>query len=393
MSRNTTNGMARHLLAANEGQLRLLAPVLMDAVARELGLPQPSPDHKWPADIVEATREFLTCVAMDDLGRIREADSVFEQVGSESARGGVDFDMLAAGIRLAARRTQAQVHRAVIAEDLTDDTEAVLELLGRVVAAGEVVVSAARRGYEIAELADADEDGVARRLAGRLIRGGSPVTGLAAELGWADDVMVCAILVSAEGAASIRRRAHHRLAHYSREHDVVLVHPVDEGRLATTLRPLLAQHSCAVGPAVPLADFRDSMDLATRMRALTRPADATFADDVLLELACTADPAVSTALHRKHLAGLDGLPVEHRSVLLATLREWLLQWGHRPGIAEALGVHPQTVSGRVNRLKDLLADDLEDPAVRSELLVLLIAESAAELLTETGATRERAAIP
>lgn len=44
-------------------------------------------------------------------------------------------------------------------------------------------------------------------------------------------------------------------------------------------------------------------------------------------------------------------------------------------VPEALGVHPQTVSHRINRLKDLLSDELDDPAVRAELLVLLTAMS------------------
>lgn len=96
---------------------------------------------------------------------------------------------------------------------------------------------------------------------------------------------------------------------------------------------------------------------------------------MLLELASTADPTVVDALRRKHFADLDALPPEQRELLVDTLREWLLQWGHRPGIARTLGVHPQTVSGRIQRLKDLLADDLEDPRVRSELLVLLLADA------------------
>ena len=62
-------------------------------------------------------------------------------------------------------------------------------------------------------------------------------------------------------------------------------------------------------------------------------------------------------------------------MLVETLRQWLLQWGHRPGIAQALTVHPQTVSGRLHRLRDLLADDLEGAVVRAELLVLLTAMS------------------
>ncbi|WP_207233777.1 hypothetical protein [Janibacter limosus] len=35
------------------------------------------------------------------------------------------------------------------------------------------------------------------------------------------------------------------------------------------------------------------------------------------------------------------------------------------------------MSGRLHRLRDLLADDLEDPTTRSELLVLLTAEGVA----------------
>ncbi|MCS6711880.1 helix-turn-helix domain-containing protein [Brachybacterium sp. EF45031] len=64
-------------------------------------------------------------------------------------------------------------------------------------------------------------------------------------------------------------------------------------------------------------------------------------------------------------------------MLVETLRQWLLQWGNRPGIAQALTVHPQTVSGRLHRLRDLLADDLEGAVVRAELLVLLTAEGVA----------------
>lgn len=148
-TRQTTNGMARHLLAANEQELERLAPALVDRVAERLGAPAPPVDHHWPVDIVAATREFLTCVAMDDVARIAEPEGIFEQVGAESARGGLPFEHLAAGIREAVRRTQTQVHRAVIAEGLTEDTEAVLGLLTRVVTAGEAVVEAARHGHEI----------------------------------------------------------------------------------------------------------------------------------------------------------------------------------------------------------------------------------------------------
>ena len=86
---------------------------------------------------------------------------------------------------------------------------------------------------------------------------------------------------------------------------------------------------------------------------------------------------VVTALRRKHFVELDQLAPEVRSMLVTTLHAWLRHWGHRPAIAADLHVHPQTVSGRLHRLRDLLADDLEDPTTRSELLVLLTAEGGA----------------
>lgn len=367
--------MAQYLLEVNEEQLRRLAPMLTDHVAEELGMPPVSADHQWPADVVEAVREFLTCVATDDLQHILEPGGIFEQVGVMSAHGGVALDQLAAGIRLAARRTQGQVHRAVIAEGRHLDTEAVVELLARVVDAGEVVVEAARRGHDLASLGE-DEGGVGRRLGSALVYGGGAVAELAVEAGWPEGTLACAVLADVEGAARIRRESPYEVAYFARETDVCLFHPVDEGRLSTSLRPRLAENVRAVGPAVPVTELRTSLDLALRAAAVRGDAGtAVFADDVLLELACSADPTVAQALHRKYFPALDEVPEDQRVVLLETLRVWLLHWGHRPGTAEALGVHPQTVSGRINRLKDLLADDLEDPRVRSELLVLLIAES------------------
>lgn len=105
-----------------------------------------------------------------------------------------------------------------------------------------------------------------------------------------------------------------------------------------------------------------------------RSTERSFVDDSLLELVCVADPVAVRALRRKYFGELDPLPENQRAVLVETLRQWLLQWGHRPGITQALTVHPQTVSGRLHLLHDLLADDLEDAVVRAELLVLLTAE-------------------
>lgn len=75
----STNEIARDLLEANEDRLAALAPVLMDRVAEEIGLPAPPLDHKWPADVIEATREFLVCVATDDMERLGASGGIVER--------------------------------------------------------------------------------------------------------------------------------------------------------------------------------------------------------------------------------------------------------------------------------------------------------------------------
>ena len=63
---------------------------------------------------------------------------------------------------------------------------------------------------------------------------------------------------------------------------------------------------------------------------------------------------------------MNGLMAGKRGLIMGLANDRSLAWG----IAKALHVHPQTVSGRINRLKDLLADEPEGPRVRAELLVL-----------------------
>lgn len=150
MERPSVNALAHHLLSINAGRADRVAPELVALVAEDMGLPPPSLDHQWPTDVAEAIREVLRCAASDDLTPLSRQGGRFERLGLEAARAGLAFDQLAAGIRLAGRRLQTHVHRAMLEGDALDDTEAALELLGRVGAAVEAVVLGARRGYDLA---------------------------------------------------------------------------------------------------------------------------------------------------------------------------------------------------------------------------------------------------
>ncbi|HBO54221.1 helix-turn-helix domain-containing protein [Janibacter terrae] len=356
-----------------------LTSVLIERVGEELGIHPLPARHQWPGDVHELARRFLQYVAQGQVARISEPGSIWVGVGAECARAGLDFETLAAGIRLSTRLTHGHVHRSLLAQGPGVDHEALLDLLDRIFVGGEEVVAAARAGYATAGTPPSAEDEAARRLGGVLLHGDDGALVLAHECGWDDDAVVCAIITSPESAAQIRRESECQVAYYPRSRDVVLLHPVAEDQLATTLRPLLRGHRCAVGPAVPMLDAAASLDLAFRAQQLgLGSAEATFADDLMLEIACSADQVVCDSLRRTYLSELDDLPSDQRAMLLATLLSWLRHWGHRPSVAEALGVHPQTVSHRINRLKDLLADELDEPHVRAELLVLLTAMSVSE---------------
>lgn len=357
-----------------ESRLSELTRLQIDKVGEALGVHPLPAVHRWPGDGHELTREFLQCVAANDLERLRRPDNIFEQLGGEAARGGLEFEQLAAGIRMSTRITHNHVHRALLADDV--DPEDVLEVLDRIYAGSEEIVAAVRAGFDGGGSTGASDDEAARRLGGVLLHGDDGALAMAHECGWDDDAVVCAIITSPESAAAIRADSECRVAYYPRTTDVVLLHPVAEDKLATTLRPLLTGHRCAVGTALPMLQAAHSLDLAFRAQVLGQgKGESTFADDLMVEIACSADRSVVDSLRRSYLGELDDLPEDQRQVLLATLLEWLRHWGHRPRVADALGVHPQTVSHRINRLKDLLADELEDPAVRSELLVLLTAIS------------------
>lgn len=348
----------------------------MERVGEILGIyPMPIRQH-WPGDASELNREFLASIVADRVDRLREPGTAFEAFGAEWARGGGDFEVLASGMRMATRITHTEVHRALLQHEAASvDPDGVVEVLDRIYAGGEEVIASARVGFESTRSGHRPDD-AARRLGGLLLHGGEGASELAREIGWDDEATISAIVTSPQSAEAIRQASDCRVAYFPRSDDVVLLHPVAEDKLATTLRPLLTGHTCTVGPALPMLDAARSLDLAARAGVLRRGrVGVVFADDIMLEIASSADRVVVDSLRRTYLSEVDELPAEQRGMLLETLLEWLRQWGQRAKVAEVLGVHPQTVSHRINRLRDLMAVELEESTVRAELLVLLTAMS------------------
>jgi PucR-like helix-turn-helix protein len=95
-------------------------------------------------------------------------------------------------------------------------------------------------------------------------------------------------------------------------------------------------------------------------------------DEHELDLLLGAAPELAEAIARRRLAPLDALSPGQRTRLLATLEGWLAHPARPQAIADAQGVHVQTVRYRLRQLRELLGDDqLDDPDSRFELSVAL----------------------
>ncbi|MEV0663487.1 PucR family transcriptional regulator [Actinomadura luteofluorescens] len=135
----------------------------------------------------------------------------------------------------------------------------------------------------------------------------------------------------------------------------------------------------AVGPSVPLDRAGISLHWAHRtldsMAAgrLARQAPGTlvhadrYVPDLLLEEGWT----LAEAAARRRLAPLTALGPHRGGRLAATMLECLRHGFNATDAAEALCVHPQTVRYRLAQLHELFDYDIEDPAIRLELMLLL----------------------
>jgi DNA-binding PucR family transcriptional regulator len=147
--------------------------------------------------------------------------------------------------------------------------------------------------------------------------------------------------------------------------------------LAGPARELLAAlggRSAGIGPTVPVADAARSFRLACAALALAEERGSELplsVDAHRVDLLCRAEPSLVAALATDRLRPLAGETVNSRARLEATLLAWLRHANNVTDAARELGVHPQTVRYRMNRLRELFGPALEEPDARFELELVL----------------------
>ena len=208
-------------------------------------------------------------------------------------------------------------------------------------------------------------------------------------LGWSVPQTLAAIAVRGTGGAQVagalgedaiavpRRRAYARDLGRSAA-------PRARGRCSTGA----LRREAAVGPAVSWREAARSLRLARTLLALGAAArdveGPRWASDHLAQLALDDPDGVLAELRSARLRPFEALGEGARARLELTLLEWLKQQGNRAATARALGVHEQTVRYRMNQLRELLGDALDEPQARFELELSLRAAPARRGWAEPG---------
>jgi hypothetical protein len=302
----------------------------------------------------------------------------FRELGAGEAREGRGLEELLAAYRIGTRVLYTESAHALAELDASPGAQVALG--EAVFALVDTLQGESAEGYaQEVSTHSGERERRLRRLAEALFSGeDDAVRSVAAQVGWAVPRSVAVALLPAELVAEARVAVG---AHgFVVERDSIAVAVVSADRRAnSTLQRLAAVADqgrtvvVRLGPAVPLLEARRSLVVAELL-----PDDGTgavAAVDRLPGLLVRGAPEVATTLAEHALAPLERLRPSQRAKLTATLASWLRHWGQRTEIAAELGVHPQTVGYRVNQLRDLLGDALEDPDRRLELQLALLGEA------------------
>jgi len=356
----------------------------VDAVARsvnEVPAFADIDDPKFERDLHRAVRSaverFLDLAGTDQPALPPSVRETFVGLGAAEAREERSPDVLLAALRTSSRSLLRTASEALAAVRPVEQAE-LLDLADAVTAYVDALVAATTDGYAQQVREQAGETDRRRRLLGELLlRGNAAETSVrtaASDIGWDQLTDVVTVLLPVEHARDVRFRYGADGVVVDREHDAVLLiragRRADRARLADELR----DRSAVVGPALPWRQVPEGVrltELTGSLVARDRGADPVFAEDHLVVLALRGEPGALAVLSARRLAPFEQLPYAARDRLLETLHSWLVHWGSRADVAAELFIHPQTVSYRVRRLRELLGDDLDDATARFELLLVL----------------------
>jgi hypothetical protein len=360
-------------------RLEATVQAIASAVTAEVPAFTTIDDAKFSRDVLTAVQvaleRFLDLVGTSEPALAPRARELFLALGAAEAREDRGPEAL-----LAALRTASRVLLRTAAESLAQlrvlDTAALIDLSDAITAYVDELAAVSTDGFTLQLREQAGEhDRHRRQLAQLLLRGSaapSVVLTTATGIGWRALDAVVPVLLPLDQARDARFRYGADGVVAERERDAVLL--LREG--PRTSRPQLTDglrgRGAVVGPALSWTQTPEAVRLAELTAELVGvDPGPLFTDDYLATLALRGEPSALPILSARRLAPLAHLRESQRASLLETLYSWLRHWGSRADVSAELFIHPQTVSYRLKRLRELLGDDLDHPDARFELLVIL----------------------
>lgn len=363
-----------------------LTGTITDEVQRRIAEYGPGPDGinvtRTRLVITQAVRYFVDHIEDPDASR-EQLDETLRRLGRAMAYEGRRLESLRSafhiGAGLAWKRLHAVASRQGLPSGMLGDIgEALFDYIDSL---GEE----SSLGYHEAQaqLSDAAHQWRGRVLELVLAGHAAPhgeLAALAASGGWVLPEQVALIAVRADPDVALPPvRALHpsALATLHSDRPVVLLPAPVTPALREELEVLFAGHRVAIGCDVPLADAASSLRWARR--ALELAENGVIPDTPVIDcrahigtLWIHAEPLLADIVVATSLAPLFAEPRNSRRILGQTLLHWIsTQNPSAPAMAEALGVHPQTIRYRLKRLREVFGDRIDDPRTRLEMFFAL----------------------
>ena len=366
--------LAGHVPAFTEG--------LLAAVHRDVPVYAASLEGPLRGEIQQGVESALTRF-LDLAGTaqpaLRDEDRlVYELLGRAEVHQGRPMDALFAAYRSAARTTLRSM--SGVAMESGAEASVLIVLAESVFAYIEELSAASAQGYAAEQSERAGEqDRLLDTVAEMLIRGHTEENAVRAAVltaGWTLPDRVVVVTLPTDRRPGLRARLGPRALLASRPGDIIAIVPEPASPTAhQELRRALAGRNAVVGPGRPWQSAPDSLRLAVMARDLL-PHDPEaegplWVTEHLAQLLLLSDRAMIEDLAAQRLAPLEQLRPAQRERLGATLLSWLKHHGHRAAMAAELAVHEQTVGYRVNQLRDVFGETLNDPQTRFELELVL----------------------
>jgi hypothetical protein len=387
LTRRPWEGLDAGVARVLRPELASLSDEIIDTIVLDV------PDYRRPLEgdferglrlgVREALRHFLQLIDDPVAGRMQDR-SVYRELGRGELRQGRSLDALQAAYRIGARVAWRRWARAGNAAGLD---AAALQLLAESIFVYIDELSAESvEGYAAAQAEQAGEYERRRRRLFEALIAEAPdeevVRAAAAAAGWTIPSSLAAIAVRGRGGEQVARALGDDALAVVDGGETLVLWPDPQRPGAGALLQRALRRPAAIGPPASWREASRSLRLARTLlgseTSTGAPEEPRWVVDHLAAIALADPDGVLAELRSRRLSPFDQLSARTRERLQQTLLGWLKAQGNRAATARALGVHEQTVRYRINQLRELLGDSLEDPDARFELELALRASAKEE---------------